>query len=128
MITYIKQELNDSFFNTHSKYCQPSDIIATPAFLQSLEILAKYDYNSQIQNIHFYNKKCEFCHSFFPASDTSKGQCSLCSNDYCIKHRQPLNHNCTRLSSDDEKYLLAKQIFREKLKLMKYKGSYHYKN
>lgn len=117
----VKENIqNESFNFPIRKYRPEIQIINSDSLKKSLEILSKFDYTLQLNNTTTKNEVCQFCQNLFPVSN-NQINCELCSKNFCAKHRQPLNHNCTNLNPNHGKYLMAKNLFRERLKEMKYK-------
>ena len=98
------------------------EIIVSEALQKSIEIISKYDYKfTNDQNMIEY-KICYFCKNQFPTIQGKAYTCQNCSEIFCVKHRNILNHGCKKLDPNLEKYLAAKSLFREKMRMRKMKG------
>lgn len=90
------------------------------AVKKSLEIMSKFDYIPQYtQNISHY--ECQQCHTLFPVNTGKDCSCKFCSGNFCLRHRDVLNHNCRNITPNHQKYLMAKNAFKLKMKEMKHK-------
>ena len=48
--------------------------------------------------------------------------CQSCGECFCVNHRKVLDHHCNKIDSNKEKILFAKNLFKEKMRLLKLKG------
>ena len=98
------------------------EIIVSEALQKSIEIIAKYDYKFTNDQNKIEYKTCFFCKNQFPTIQGKIYTCQNCSEIFCVKHRNILNHSCKKLDPNLEKYLAAKSLFREKMRMRKMKG------
>ena len=114
-------EINDII----SKNSRPEPlIIQTEAFKKSIEILSKFDYSTFLTDINnkYSYKLCEFCNNNFPIIEGKDYSCKTCDKIYFFKHRDLLNHQCQNLNPTYQKYLMAKNLVKNRMKLIKYQG------
>ena len=97
------------------------EIIISEALQKSIEIISKYDYRFATDEIYLEYKICYFCKNTFPTIQGKVYTCQNCSEIFCVKHRDLLNHNCKKLDPNLEKYLAAKSLIREKMRMRKLK-------
>ena len=98
------------------------EIIESESFKKSIEIISKYDYKfTTNEHINEY-KICFFCKNQFPTIQGNSYSCNNCGKTFCVKHRNVLDHHCQKINPNLEKYLAAKNIFREKIRMLKMKG------
>ena len=98
------------------------EIIVSEALQKSIEIIAKYDYKlATDENIIEY-KNCFFCKNKFPTIQGKNISCNNCGEIFCVQHRNLLNHHCRKLDPNKEKILAAKNLFRERMRMLKMKG------
>ena len=100
------------------------EIIVSDALQKSIEIISKFDYKVATDENLIEYKICHFCKNQFPTIQGKIYSCQNCLQTFCVKHRNILNHRCQKLDPNLEKYLAAKSLFKEKMKLLKMKG-YH---
>ena len=98
------------------------EIIESEALKKSIEILSKYDYVLTNDEQKIEEKICFYCKNKFPALIGKNYNCQSCDKTFCVKHRDILNHHCIKLNPNLEKYLNAKNIFKEKMRMLKMKG------
>ena len=98
------------------------EIIVSEALQKSIDIIARFDYklNKDLNKIEY--KSCYFCKNQFPTIQGKAYTCPNCSEIFCVKHRNLLDHNCKKLDPNLERYLAAKSIFKEKMRMRKMKG------
>lgn len=98
------------------------EIIDSDALKQSIEIISKYDYTLTNDKKIIEYKNCFLCKNKFPTIESKNCSCESCGETFCIKHRNILNHHCIKLNPNLEKYLMAKNIFKDKMRMLKMKG------
>lgn len=113
-------DILESSINRINQQRHQPEIINSESLIKSLEILAKFDYNMR-ENITFQKEICSFCNKEFPYQKETVCICESCKKIFCFKHRQQVNHQCSKLNPTQEKYLMNKNYFREKMKQMKFK-------
>ena len=98
-------------------------IIESENLKKSLELISKFEYilKDKINN-NYSHKLCEYCKNYFPIIEGRNYNCKQCGEIFCIKHRELLNHHCSTLTPNYEKYLLAKSILKNKMKMIKNKA------
>ena len=117
------QEEESTINNIMSLKQRPKpEIITSEALQKSIEILSKYDYKfpSNEQSIIF--KECNYCKNQFPTIEGKNVLCQSCGECFCVNHRKVLDHHCNKIDSNKEKILFAKNLFKEKMRLLKLKG------
>ena len=99
------------------------EIIHSETLKKSIAVLEQFELNqifpAQVQFIH---QLCQVCKSYFPTMKNKDNACKSCREILCVKHRQPLNHHCSKLTPQYEKYLLAKNMFKTRAKAIRNKG------
>ena len=98
------------------------EIIKSKKFEKSIEIISQFDYIIHENNEQFSHKLCEFCKNYFPTIEGKNYTCKLCNETFCLIHRESLNHKCEKLTPAFEKYLIAKNILKNKMRMIKSKG------
>ena len=108
-----------------SKNSRPQPIIIqTKAFKKSIEILSKFDYCNFFTDIHhkYSSQLCEYCNNNFPIIEGKDYSCKSCDKIFCFKHRNLLNHQCHNINPSYQKYLMAKNLVKNRMKLIKNQG------
>ena len=99
------------------------EIINSETLKKSIAILEQFELNqiipTQVQYVH---QLCQACKCYFPTMKNKDNACKSCKEILCMKHRQPLNHHCSKLTPQYEKYLMAKNMFKTRAKAIKNKG------
>ena len=99
------------------------EIIHSEALKKSIAVLEQFELNqifpTQSQFVH---QLCHVCKSYFPTMKNKDSTCKSCGEILCVKHRQPLNHHCSKLTPQYEKYLMAKNMFKTRAKAIRNKG------
>ena len=117
------QEEESTINNIMSLKQRPKpDIITSKDLQKSIEILSKYEYKFPSNDQVIIFKECSFCKKQFPTIEGKKILCERCGECFCVNHRKDLNHHCIKIDPNKEKILMAKNLFKEKMKLMKLKG------
>ena len=98
------------------------EIIVSEALKKSILILSKYDYKFPSSDQIIIYKECSYCKNQFPTVEGKKILCDSCGECFCVKHRQVLEHHCNKIDPNKEKILKAKNIFKERMRLLKLKG------
>ena len=98
------------------------EIITSEALQKSIEILSKYDYKFPSNEQEILFRECNFCKSQFPTIEGKKITCERCGVCFCVNHRKVLDHHCNKIDANKEKILNAKNIFKERMRLLKLKG------
>ena len=98
------------------------EIIVSEALQKSIEIIARYDYKFTTDEQIIEYKTCFFCKNKFPTIQDKTYSCQDCGETFCVKHRNILNHHCQKLNPNMGKYLAAKSLFKERMKMLKMKG------
>ena len=98
------------------------EIIESEAFQKSIEIISKYDYKLPSSDQVIIYKLCSFCKNEFPTIEGKKVLCDNCGECFCVSHRNVINHYCKKIDSNKGKILAAKNIFKERMRLLKLKG------
>ena len=98
------------------------EIIVSEALQKSIEIISKYDYKFTTDEQVIEYKMCFFCKNKFPTIQGKTYSCHDCGETFCVKHRNILNHHCQKLNPNLEKYLAAKNLFKERMRMLKMKG------
>ena len=98
------------------------EIIASEAFQKSIEIISKYDYKLPSNDQIIIFKTCSFCKNEFPTIEGKNILCNNCGECFCVNHRNVINHQCNKIDSTKSKILAAKNIFKERMRLLKLKG------
>ena len=98
------------------------EIIVSESLQKSIEIIAKYDYKYTTDETIIEYKKCYFCKNQFPTIPGKEYSCQKCGEIFCVSHRNVLKHQCQKLDANLEKYLAAKNLFKEKMRMIKMKG------
>ena len=98
------------------------EIIVSEAFQKSIEIISKFDYKFTTDENLIEYKTCYFCKGQFPTIQGKTYSCQRCAQTFCVKHRNILDHHCQKLDPNLEKYLAAKSLFKEKMRMLKMKG------
>ena len=96
--------------------------IHSQSFIDSLEILARYEFVPASESPDFVEQQCFFCKTNFSAKKEAKTKCADCFETFCARHRRQINHNCQKLDANISKYLMAKNLFRERMRAIKAKG------
>ena len=99
-------------------------IIESENLKKSIELISKFEYvmNDKLNNNNYSHKLCEYCKNYFPVIENRNYNCKGCGEIFCIKHRDLLNHHCSTLTPSFEKYLMAKNILKSRLRMIKNKG------
>ena len=98
------------------------EIIKSKKFEKSIEIISQFDYIINENNEQFSHKLCEFCKNYFPIIEGKDYSCKQCNETFCLIHRESLNHKCEKLTPAFEKYLMAKNILKNRMRMIKSKG------
>ncbi len=98
------------------------EIITSESLQKSIEIISKYDYNFPSNDQIILYKECSYCKNQFPTIEGKKIHCENCGNCFCVQHRNVLNHHCQKIDSHKEKILFAKNLIKERMRLLKLKG------
>ena len=98
------------------------EIITSEALQKSIEILSKYDYKFPSNDQTIFFKECSFCKNQFPTIEGRKISCESCGQCFCVNHRKVMDHHCNKIDENKEKVLIAKNIFKERMRLLKLKG------
>ena len=120
-IKSIKEEI-DINKNIMQKQRPKPEIIVSETLQKSIEIISRFDYRLTSKDISLEYKVCYFCKNKFPTIQGKVYTCQNCSEIFCVKHRDLLNHNCKKLDPNLEKYLAAKSLIKEKMRMRKMKG------
>ena len=125
MSSVSQEQVNIEINEIITKNSRPHPIlIQTEAFKKSIDIISKFEYSillNEINNSYSY-KKCEFCKNSFPILEGRDYSCKNCKLIFCLKHRDLLHHQCQKINPSYHKYLLAKNLIKNKMKLMKSQG------
>ena len=116
------QEKIDINNNIMLKQRPKPEIIVSEALRKSIEIISKFDYKLNTDENSIEYKVCYFCKNKFPTIQGKIYSCQNCSEIFCVKHRNVLNHSCKKLNPNLEKYLATKNLIREKMRMIKMKG------
>ena len=121
----VSEQVNIEINEIITKNSRPQPIlIQTEAFKKSIDIISKFEYSillNEINNSYSY-QKCEFCKNSFPILEGRDYSCKNCKLIFCFKHRDLLNHHCEKINPSYHKYLLAKNLIKNKMKLIKSQG------
>ena len=98
------------------------EVIVSEALQKSIEIIAKYDYKLANDNQLIEYKKCFFCNKEFPTIPGKIISCKNCGENFCVQHRNILNHSCRKLDPNTRKILAAQKLVKERMRKMKMKG------
>ena len=98
------------------------EIISSEAFYKSIAIISKYDYKLPSSEQIIIFKKCSFCKNEFPTIEGKNILCNNCGEYFCVNHRNVINHNCEKMDANKVKILAAKNLFKERMRLLKLKG------
>ena len=98
------------------------EIITSEALQKSIEIISKYDYKFPSNDQIIIFKECTFCKNQFPTIEGKNIFCESCGECFCVNHRKVLNHHCNKIDENKEKILMARNILKERLRLLKLKG------
>ena len=93
------------------------EIITSEALQKSIEIISKYDYKFPSKY-----KECNFCKNKFPTIENKDVKCQTCGECFCVNHRKEINHHCNKIDPNKEKILMAKNLFKERMRMLKLKG------
>ena len=98
------------------------EIITSEALQKSIEIISKYDYKfpSNDQLIIYKEKKKK--KNKFPTIENKDVKCQTCGECFCVNHRKEINHHCNKIDPNKEKILMAKNLFKERMRMLKLKG------
>ena len=125
MSSVSQEQVNNEINEIITKNSRPQPIlIQTEAFKKSIDIISKFEYSillNEINNSYSY-QKCEFCKNSFPIFEGRDYSCKNCKLIFCFKHRDLLNHHCEKINPSYHKYLLAKNLIKNKMKLIKSQG------
>ena len=99
------------------------EIIVSEALQKSIEIISKFDYKFTTEEHIIEYKNCFSCKNGFPTIQGKNYFCQNCEEIFCVKHRNILNHHCKKLDPNLRKYLAAKKLIKEKMRLRKLKGN-----
>ena len=121
----VSEQVNIEINEIITKNSRPQPIlIQTEAFKKSIDIISKFEYSillNEINNSYSY-QKCEFCKNSFPILERRDYSCKNCKLIFCLKHRDLLNHHCEKINPSYHKYLLAKNLIKNKMRLIKSQG------
>ena len=121
----VSEQVNIEINEIITKNSRPQPIlIQTEAFKKSIDIISKFEYSillNEINNSYSY-QKCEFCKNSFPILEGRDYSCKNCKFIFCLKHRDLLNHHCEKINPSYHKYLLAKNLIKNKMRLIKSQG------
>ena len=98
------------------------EIITSEALQKSIAIISKYDYKFPSNDQIIIFKQCNFCKNNFPTIENKVVTCQTCGECFCVNHRKEINHHCNKIDSNKEKILFAKNLFKERMRLLKLKG------
>jgi hypothetical protein len=100
------------------------EIINSETLKKSIAILEQFEINQILSptQVQFVHQLCQMCKCYFPTMKNKDNACKSCKEILCMKHRQPLNHHCSKLTPQYEKYLMAKNMFKTRAKAIKNKG------
>ena len=98
------------------------EIIISEALQKSIEIISKYDYRFTTGEQVIEYKTCFSCKNNFPTIQGNTYSCQKCGEIFCVKHRNVLDHHCKKLDPNLERILAAKNLFKEKMRMLKMKG------
>ena len=98
------------------------DIITSEALQKSIEIISKYDYRLTTDELIIDYKTCFSWNNQFPTILGKTYSCQKCGETFCVKHRNVLNHHCKKLDPNLEKIMVAKNLFKERMRMIKMKG------
>ena len=99
------------------------EIIISDALQKSIEIISKFDYKFTTEENVIEYKTCFCCKNGFPTILGKNYYCQICEEILCVKHRNILSHNCKKLDPNLKKYLAAKKLIKEKMRMRKLKGN-----
>ena len=121
----VSEQVNIEINEIITKNSRPQPIlIQTAAFKKSIDIISKFEYSillNEINNSYSY-QKCEFCKNSFSILEGRDYSCKNCKLIFCFKHRDLLNHHCEKINPSYHKYLLAKNLIKNKMRLIKSQG------
>ncbi|MCQ2819586.1 MAG: AN1-type zinc finger domain-containing protein [archaeon] len=117
-----KNELSGEFDFSEHQIKRKINLINSESFFKSIEILKRFEQNF-IPKKDLNLETCMYCKTPFYYAKTTNCKCPSCQKTLCFKHRQPQDHQCIKLTSNNDKYLAAKNLFKERLKAMKNKRS-----
>lgn len=120
-INQTPKSANDNFELVIISYSKPQ-VIQSEALLKSLDLLSKLEYQASEESQTFVLTKCGYCLNIYPTVEGRDYCCKVCNETLCLKHRDLLNHHCEKISPSFEKYLMAKNTFKTKLREIKMKG------
>ena len=125
MSSVSQEQVNNEINEIITKNSRPQPIlIQTEAFKKSIDIISQFDYSillNEINNSYSY-KICDFCKNSFPIHEGRDYSCKNCKHIFCLKHRDLLHHQCQKINPSYHKYLLAKNLIKNKMKLIKSQG------
>ena len=98
------------------------EIITSEALQKSIEIISKYDYEFPTNDQLIIYKECNFCKNKFPTIENKDVKCQTCGECFCVNHRKEINHHCNKIDPNKEKILMAKNLFKERMRMLKLKG------
>ena len=98
------------------------EVITSEALQKSIEIISKYDYKFPSNDQIIIFKECSFCKNQFPTIEGKNVMCESCGKCFCVNHRKNIYHHCDKIDANKEKILMAKNLFKEKMRLLKLKG------
>ena len=98
------------------------EIITSEALQKSIAIISKYDYKFPSNDQIIIFKQCNFCKNNFPTIEHKVVTCQTCGECFCVSHRKEINHHCNKIDANKEKILFAKNLFKERMRLLKLKG------
>ena len=98
------------------------EIITSEALQKSIEIISKYDYKFPTNDQLIIYKECIFCKNKFPTIENKDVKCQTCGECFCVNHRKEINHHCNKIDPNKEKILMAKNLFKERMRMLKLKG------
>ena len=99
------------------------EIIVSEALQKSIEIISKFDYKFTTDEHIIEYKNCFSCKNDFPTIQGKNYFCQYCEEILCVKHRNILKHHCKKIDPNLRKYLAAKKLIKEKIRLRKLKGN-----
>ena len=122
-MSIIEKNYEEETINNIIKKNRPiPEKINSKSFEESIEIISKFDYIIKENHENYYHQLCEFCKNYFPIIEGKDYTCKHCNETFCLIHRESINHKCEKLTPAFEKYLLAKNILKNKMRMIKSKG------
>ena len=99
------------------------EIIISEALEKSIEIISKFDYKFTTDEHVIEYKICNCCKNEFPTIQGKNYKCHSCDESFCAKHRNILNHQCQNINPNLKRYLAAKKLVKDKIRMRKLKGN-----